>query len=424
MKKILMILCFILLCGCQQNEIGTDHKTNIQKENLTMKDRRYTTYGDGNDKGFYRIHNDGENSRLAYCDYQTYQEVYLCKQSGCEHKDENCTSYLSPFDSMSSLFVYGNHLYMMNSTGSMEINALGESQRTGPQMTKMDLDGQNRQVLYHCQDGYHFVDTNCAFDSQYVYVIMGKEKEYKMNGDNTIVTDEARGLYRIHLESGKCEKVCDAPDMMIAGVDGRKLILEGFDYPENITEYLEQGNTQKYDEICMNAKTIFTSVDVDTKDMYRVSQKFDDYDLCDGKKIYYRDGEKLNMYDIKTQEIKTLMSLPQNHQYYFSDIVDDYIVLMEYDDENEVYSHMYAIDVHSPKMIELHHYTRKPTEAVTILAQMHDNLLVQYDRIGHDEKTWAGTMQFEVDKTFIGCISKKDFLNDQNEYQTIKQIGD
>ena len=128
-----------------------------------MKDRRYTTYGDGNDKGFYRIHNDGENSRLAYCDYQTHQEVYLCKQSGCEHKDENCTSYLSPFDSMSSLFVYGNHLYMMNSTGSMEINALGESQRTGPQMTKMDLDGQNRQVLYHCQDGYHFVDTNCAF---------------------------------------------------------------------------------------------------------------------------------------------------------------------------------------------------------------------------------------------------------------------
>ncbi len=37
MKKILMILCFILLCGCQQNEIGTDHKTNIQKKYLAMK---------------------------------------------------------------------------------------------------------------------------------------------------------------------------------------------------------------------------------------------------------------------------------------------------------------------------------------------------------------------------------------------------
>ena len=33
-------------------------------------------------------------------------------------------------------------------------------------------------------------------------------------------------------------------------------------------------------------------------------------------------------------------------------------------------------------------------------------------------------MQYEVDKIYVGLISKEDFLNDQDHYQNIQLLGD
>ena len=45
-----------------------------------------------------------------------------------------------------------------------------------------------------------------------------------------------------------------------------------------------------------------------------------------------------------------------------------------------------------------------------------------YDTEGKMEKTWAGTMQYEVDKDYYGLISKKDFLNDKKNYKKINTL--
>ena len=69
-------------------------------------------------------------------------------------------------------------------------------------------------------------------------------------------------------------------------------------------------------------------------------------------------------------------------------------------------------------------YLRTPKEPVNILAQTKDQLLVLYDREGHDEKTWAGTMQYETTKEYIGLISINDFLQGKRNYQQIKTLND
>ena len=41
---------------------------------------------------------------------------------------------------------------------------------------------------------------------------------------------------------------------------------------------------------------------------------------------------------------------------------------------------------------------------------------------GKEEKTWAGTMQYETQKEYVGLISKDDFLNNKKNYEPIKTL--
>ena len=123
MRKVILILCCILLVACQEKNGKNKPEASdnpSQKENLVLKEWKYlANEGDGNDDGYYRLsHNDGE-THLLYTDYSTGQEIYLCNKPECQHKDESCTSYL-PFGDISEMFVYKDHLYFIESAGAVK----------------------------------------------------------------------------------------------------------------------------------------------------------------------------------------------------------------------------------------------------------------------------------------------------------------
>lgn len=56
-----------------------------------------TVYGSGNDKGFYEIFQNEDQSRnIMYSDYTTCNQIYLCSQPNCAHDNESCTSWIAP----------------------------------------------------------------------------------------------------------------------------------------------------------------------------------------------------------------------------------------------------------------------------------------------------------------------------------------
>ena len=143
--------------------------------------------------------------------------------------------------------------------------------------------------------------------------------------------------------------------------------------------------------------------------------------------IYYTQEHSLYGLDLKTQKVITLQTLPEvqdSSDYYISYVIDHHLIIEQYDANQEAVVKMYSFNIDTKELRTLHQFTRDPQEVVQIINQTSDHLLVQYDREGHEEKTWAGTMQYEVDKIYVGLISKEDFMNDQNHYQNIQLLGD
>ena len=100
-------------------------------------------------------------------------------------------------------------------------------------------------------------------------------------------------------------------------------------------------------------------------------------------------------------------------------IINDYAIIEQWKDK---FIDTYKISLENPKLEKLNQSTRAPKEFVQILAQTKDQLLVVYDREGKEEKTWAGTMQYETQKEYVGLISKDDFLNNKKNYEPIKTL--
>ena len=84
---------------------------------------------------------------------------------------------------------------------------------------------------------------------------------------------------------------------------------------------------------------------------------------------------------------------------------------------------MYALSLSEPQLTPLHQFIEETNEPVQILHQTSDELLVIYDKEGQMEMTWAGTMQFETERTYYGYISIDDFLHDQRSYDPVETLA-
>lgn len=422
MKKIVLVLLSIVLIGCQNSkQKKAVVQKNGKKEDLVIKNWRDLFWkGNSNEDGYYLINHDGENSYLCYYDYSSKQEVYLCDKPECQHKDESCTAYLAPPNLSNMIFVYKDHLYMIQNYGII-INSLGERTEDTAKIIQMDLDGKNRHDLCKLDEGYEFEYTSLVLGNESLYIPVTKTKNVEMKKNNIMSVVVQKKLYQINLKSGEAKNIMDMKYKDIIGVNGQNIIMTTMSYSEDPQKYLDQKNYQKYDQILMNGKYNYETYNLETKKTKTMSVKLNEQGYYYQNKSYYTKKDGLYSFDFQTNQETKVINLDKNKDYNITFIVDDYVILNEWKDN---FIKSYKVSLKNPKLEELKQYLRTPKEPVNILAQTKDQLLVLYDREGHDEKTWAGTMQYETTKEYIGLISIDDFLQGKRNYQQIKTLND
>lgn len=418
MRKILLILMCIMLVGCQSTK---DHKETSQtpsvKEDLVFKDWSYLSMsGDSNEEGYYFIKTEEKSTHLAYYDYATKQEIYLCNKPECQHNDSTCTAYLDDASAMSQLFVYKNHLYLVDNIG-LTMNTLGESQALGSRIVQLDLNGQNRKDIYKLDDDYSFEGGDYIIGDDCLYIPVVRETEIEMGKNSFMQVTTEKYLYKINLENGEGQQVMDLKYKNMQGVEGRSIIMNISQYDEDPEKYLKDNNYAKYDQLMAKAKTNYEIYDIDTEQTKTITVNQNEIGTYYKNKIYTVTNKALYALDLETQKEEKILDLKYNG--YISGIINDYIIVDQWDDQ---FIMTLKISIKDPKREELNHYLRTPKEPVQILAQTSNQLLVMYDREGQEEKTWAGTMQYETKKEHIGLISIEDYLNNQSQYKDIKTL--
>ncbi|WP_028041879.1 hypothetical protein [Candidatus Stoquefichus massiliensis] len=423
MKKVLLCLCMLILVGCQSS-VKESESQNIPstKENCVLKEWKYLMFnGDGHDAGYYYTrHQENGPSLLSYYDYATKQEVVLCNQPECKHEDETCPAYLFGVGLSQMLFVYKEHLYMIESHG-LSLNSLGETVEEGSGIIQRDQDGQNKKIVMRLDTGYQFEQGNFVLADNYLYIPIVKYQNIETGKNETFQVDSEKYLARIDFNTGKVEKLFDMKDKHILGVDGRKIIMDSAIYSEDPQKYLDQKDFNKYDKVILNSRFQYAIYDIDTQDTKTIPTNDEEIGTYYQNKIYSIKNNTLYALDFKTQQKDKILDLPKSDQYYISNILNQYIIIEKWDDQ---FLGSYKVSLENPKLEELKQYTRSPKEPVTILSQNEKQLLVIYDREGKEEKTWAGTMQYETKKEYIGLISIDDYLNNQRNYQQIKTLSE
>lgn len=430
MRKVILILCCILLVACQEKngENKPEASDNpSQKENLVLKEWKYLiNEGDGNDDGYYRLsHNDDGETYLLYTDYSTGQEIYLCNKPECQHKDESCTSYL-PFGDISEMFVYKDHLYFIESAGAiMQLSGDGlvSSMKSTPHIYQMDLDGQNRKELCQLEEGYQFTAGNIALDGHDMYLSISKNDDVETSKNSHMQVTTQNELFKINLKTGQKEKVMDLYDGLsdkdIAAVEGRKLILSGYYCQEDPQKYLDKKDFSGYDRIMEKSKSLYEIVNIDTLKKETIKTKEVIPVNYYQNKIYYTDKNFVYCFDLATKKISEFLSLDKGYEYSL-DIYGHQLLINQWKGDKFQKTLISSID--KPKIKELKQHTRAPKEPVNIISMTSDKVFVLYDREGDYEKTWAGTMQYETKKEYKGLISIDDFFNNKKNYQKMSVI--
>lgn len=418
MRKGLLIMMCLMLVGCQSSkEKSETAQTSQQKENLILKDWKYLSQnGDANEKGYYFIKTGEESAHLAYYDYETEQEVYLCNKPECQHKDKTCTAYLDD-DAASELFVYQEHLYLIETMGSI-MNTLGENQASGSKLVQMDLDGQNRKDIYQLNNDYAFESGSFIVGDGYLYIPVTKNKSFEIAKNSFMQATVEKYLCKIDLANGEGQQIMDMKYKDIIGVDGRTIIMNVSQYDEDPDKYLKENHYEKYDQIMLKGKINYEIYDLDSKETKSITAKQKNIGEYYQKKIYYINHSILYALDLHTEKEEKILDLKFEGN--ISTIINDYVIVEQW--KNDEFYKLYKISLKEPKLEELKQYLRTPKEPVQILAQTSNQLLVMYDREGQKEKTWAGTMQYETKKEYIGLISIEDYLKNQRTYQQIKTL--
>lgn len=432
MKKFYLLLSVLLLVACQGKQSTNNQQTKIQpsttKDSLILKEWRFMIEGgDGNDEGYYRIvDNDEGEMNILYLDYASGKEVYLCDKPECQHQDDSCTSYLS--SGFENLFVYKNHIYLIERNGmTLSLDGGGNSTfNSSGCIYQMDLDGKNKKELYRLEEGYDFESGNLIIGDDKLYLPISKTESFNISQNSSTQITMQNELYSIDLKTGEAKKILELQDGLkiqrdIIAVDDRNIILSRFVCEKDPQSYLDNNDFDEYDKIVRNAKIGYEIVNIDTleKEAFDTDEKA--YGSYYKQKIYQLNNNEITAYNLNTKKEENVLSLPKNYSYSL-DIYNHYMVIQQWQDETFQKQFVLDLNQDNAELVELKQYTRAPKEAVNIIGMNNKNLLIIYDREGQEEKTWAGTMQYEVSKEYYGLISIEDFFSSKQSYQKLTII--
>lgn len=431
MKKILLIICCLLMCACQNNKKSpTINEMPQKKENIVMKEwHSIMMGGDGNENGYYHFmrHEIEGNfiTNLCYFDYATKKEVYLCDKAQCQHTDNTCTSFLEGVGMTSGIFVYKDHVYIVEEGRGFSINTLGEFQETPARLFQMDLDGKNRRVLSQLEKDYEFESGTIlvADDTLYIPITKNDKVEYEKNSylQMTVESD----LYAIDLTNGNQNKLYSMKNKNIVGAERRNIVLEKINYKNDPEQFIAKKDYQGYDKAILDYTINYIQFSIDTCEEIKEIQA-PDYDM-EGvyyqNKLYWLNDGVFIALDLDSGEEKRLYESPQLKDLSIDCVTNGYAILSQWgEDEQDGHEQIYVLSLDNFQLKENTLCLSTTLWPIDILGETKDDFLVNYDHDAKIEKSWAGTYQYSITNKKYALIKKADYFQNKGNYEKIKLL--
>lgn len=356
---------------------------------------------------------DDGSANITYIDYGSRSRIYLCSRPECEHRDENCTGWLSPDDCAggAGLITNGESLYLMRLGAGTDIGHPEDIKSTSPsQVLRMDLDGANREVFL-CLDA-----ANCIVSS----IVEDEGNWFFLQDSVASGEDEARVIRQLVKYDRTNRTVTPILTVnthtYLSGVCKAGFILKTLqmqeDYSRLSTVYLYRTLTGETELVCQwNESNIIAQV----------------Y----GQHLYMLDPQaaeftKIDL-DTKSREI-VAENLPfhADDDILRRDIFNGHLCFRAIDhgqaDAGNV--HHYGIDLQNGALTEitLHYDAFNVTAPVLILAENSTDFLVKYNVepvLIQSTQPDGTAYEFEAERSLIGLISKSDYWKNDPRYVPI-----
>lgn len=207
----------LLLAGCAA--LGPEAEAPAAKGDAIRYLSSSLPYGSGNEAGYYYFAKDENgNSLLRVVDYATLQDVPLCSQPNCAHRDETCPAWFAWAGTEPSVLAADDALYILFPGAPWDgwaFETYGE--KALPRILKCNTDGSDRQELARFGASEAFASMPAA-DGQNLYIILT---------DYSSASGPVEKIVTIGLASGavSADESVQRTELSIAGAWGRELIL-------------------------------------------------------------------------------------------------------------------------------------------------------------------------------------------------------
>ncbi|MEG1575907.1 MAG: hypothetical protein RR366_03815, partial [Clostridium sp.] len=251
-KKITLVITLLFVAAifvaCTKNVESTVNTTDAK---LTMATHGYSALHSRtatSSKGYYEtVMSAVGGFNIAYTDFATGKQIYLCNSVQCEHSDESCPSYFAQSYSPEQLIINSNE----NKLICFARQSI-DGEDAGITVFSMNEDGSDRVELTKLLPGTalngHILISNKSVIYTMAYVPAKKENELKqmLISINTI-SGETNDIKQFN-SNERIESVKDSYIYLSKWADGNKYKVCKFNISDNtISEILEYETQTKAD---------------------------------------------------------------------------------------------------------------------------------------------------------------------------------
>lgn len=399
------------------------------------------------DRGYYYITEDSAEIKkdlwgrwIMYMDFETRQEVYLCNEPGCKHRDKNCSAVLTE-DTMGAvghgmLFLWKDKLYLvsqdedregMASTDEVLIDGEGSSGNKLKQTViySMGLDGANRKKEYtFAQDVT--LDNVVLCDNQALY-FTAKQISCSSKKGKSYYTASKRELVRYQVEKASVETVCslgfnDRVQWKVIGCHEGKVILQGTEYHKKLSmeEEMVMGQ-EEYWEYANDSTDIIASLDLSDGTLQRIYSIKNDADsehstAMSGETLYVsiKEDRKILKIDLGNGKAEILAKLDQG---FIEGVLSDKLCCRSWDMQKD--QTFYFVDLQTGKVDHSTLVNKRNGWSLELIGESGDEVLAIYD---YEAKEEEGDV-WDISRYQFGLIKKSDLMQSKDRFQKIAMKG-
>lgn len=353
--------------------------------------------------GFYEIVSlHAGYANIAYTDFETAQQVYVCSRPECEHDNESCTSYIEQqgFLPPSVAVLSGQQLLLIS----------GPSDSQSTRFTIANMDGSGRRTLAELEANQTMVMNACT-DGNYLIFDM---REIDKDGNETL------SLMELDLETGALAILCGLNDgsayYQLESAAGEKLCFLHIDMQ------VEKNNASYclFEPSLRNLEEPFFSFTAGAGDAVMSGEFLLTIDhgtnLITRKNVLTQEEIMVPFTPVQSEFVPSLW--PQ-----FNEMVFLEQVVPKTDEEPD--SNRYYIDFEKRETIQVLLETAHYVRSVPVVGKYNDKLCVISDFVEHELlfEDQDGTMQTTQYVTWeYSMIDFEDYLHSKPNYQKIRML--